>query len=192
LLFAERGTARCTPVQVRINATPVHDSWHEPKHEPNAQPDKRTTAACSACVDHVCLRTCARGSTLRTGEHCWAPPTHARTNKRALACTSTTTACQRAGMSVRACVTWAGWVLTAVRGRYSMQGRDSVRRQVTGPERTSGGTSDASSAFGASTCASHRMRQRIPAQCARGGPATPADGYYSVLFGNYTGTLRNS
>jgi hypothetical protein len=83
---------------------------------------------------------------------------------------------------VRAFPGWGGG-LTA---RHSV---DSMRRhKVTGTERTS----DASSASGAPTCASHRMRQRIPAQCARGGPATPADGYYSVLCGNCTRTLPNS
>ncbi len=54
-------------------------------------------------------------------------------------------------------------------GLTARHSADSVRRrQVTGAERTSG----ASSSSGASTCASHRMRQRILAQCARGGPAT--------------------
>jgi hypothetical protein len=55
-----------------------------------------------------------------------------------------------------------------------------------GAERTSGGNSDASSASGAPTCASHRMRPRIPEQCARGAPTTAAVGYCSVLCGNGT------
>jgi hypothetical protein len=61
-----------------------------------------------------------------------------------------------------------------------------------GAERTCGGNSDASSASGAPTCASHRMRQRIPEQCARGAPTTAAVGYCSVLCGNGTATLPDS
>ena len=47
-------------------------------------------------------------------------------------------------------------------------------------------------ASGAPTCAGHRMRQRIPAQCARGAPTSAAVGYCSVLCGNGTAALADS
>ena len=132
-----------------------------------------------------CVRGPRMPAHVRTGEHCRAP-TDPCANEHAppsVHFDDYARSCYRAGMSVRAFVTWVGGGLTA---RHSV---DSMRRhKVTGAERTS----DASSASGASTCASKSMRQRIPAQCARGGPATPADGYYSVLCGNCTGTVPNS
>jgi hypothetical protein len=83
--------------------------------------------------------------------------------------------------------------MTAVHGRYTKQGRG--QRATTaggGAERTCGGNSDASSASGAPSCASHRMRQRIPEQRARGAPTTAAVGYCSVLCGNGTAALPDS
>ena len=107
------------------------------------------------------------------------------TNEQAPPCVHFDDYCMPESWHKRACFRYLG-------GRGSSgtpQRKKSVRRrQVTGAERTS----DASPASGAPTCASHRMRQRIPAQCARGGPATPADGYFSLLCGNCTGTVPNS
>ncbi len=85
-------------------ATPVHDS----RHGPSAQPGKRASAhsgmRCMRWHRSLTHVPCAGGS------HRWILPT--RTPLGAF---------QRAAMCARACVTWAGGVLTAVHSRYRTQ-----------------------------------------------------------------------
>ncbi len=144
------------------------------------KPDKRTSAQRHA------VRAWTTYARARAHGRALSCPTDPYANEQAPPCVHFDDYCMPPSRHERACVrAFPGWDggLTA---RHSV---DSVRRhKVTGAERTS----DAASTSGASTCASHRMRQRIPAQCARGGPATPADGYYSMLCGTCTGTVPNS
>jgi hypothetical protein len=147
MLFAERGTARCTLVHVRMCHTcRMRSRINVPTH----------TAACSACGGIVCPRACTvRGVTPLYPTHPYAPwcapqSRYVRVCVRDLGGRGSDGPCHGRYSKQRA---WIAFDDGRWRRRADLR-REQLRRFV---------------------CL-RRPNLRIPEQCARGGSTTTADG----------------